>query len=187
MATNIELLPLCKATAGVGLDEDWIFSLSFFLADGVTPIDLTGITLTVSIFTGYGIIFTGAATISGNVATLTVLAAAKASWEPGVYNFSLLATDGTNARDVFALSTLTVDAPQIITITPITGSNILSIFGGITTAAGIASALSTLPKATLLPLTYALLVALNDLHLGDSLPASGLPMFNLSDYLVKNQ
>lgn len=187
MATNIALLSLVRVSAGVEVDEDWIFTLNFFQFDGITPLVLTGITLTIDLFSDRGILYAGPMTVVANSATISVLAPSKAAWLPGVYSLSLLATDGTNAREVFGYSTLTVGAPQIVVITPLNGSaGGISIFGGITTAAGIAAALATLPASTLLPLVNALILALPDLFQGGVAPASGLPMFNLSEFLVKN-
>ena len=188
MATNIELLPICKATAGVGLDEDWIFSLAFVLPDNVTPINLTGITLTVSVFTEYGSLFIGPATISGtgnNVATLTVLAAAKATWEPGVYSLEMVATDGVNTKDVFALSTLTVGDPQIVTITLLAGgSNVVSIGGGNVNTAALAAALASLPASQLIYLANSLLSAVASLQSGLFVPSTGKPYVDDSGFVV---
>ena len=188
MATNIELLPLCKATAGVGLDEDWIFSLAFVLPDNVTPINLTGITLTVSVFTEYGTLFTGPSVISGtgnNVATLTVLAAAKATWEPGVYWLEMVATDGVNTKDILALSTLTVGAPQIVTITLLAGgSNVVSIGGGNVNTAALAAALASLPASQLIYLANSLLSAVASIQRGVFVPDAGKPYMNDSGFVV---
>ena len=191
MATNIELLPLCKATAGVGLDEDWIFSLAFVLPDNVTPINLTGITLTVSVFTEYGTLFTGPSVISGtgnNVATLTVLAAAKATWEPGVYWLEMVATDGVNTKDILALSTLTVGAPQIVTITLLAGgSNVVSVGGGNVNTAALAAALAALPRSQLVILTNAIVAAMPNVENAEAIPAAPKPFVNGSGFLVTSQ
>lgn len=119
----ISLLPLLKVSAGVQTDEDFTLAIAFYLSDGVSPINLTGISFTSRI----GSIFsasTAAGTLSitganSNNLVFAVPASAKASWPTGAYTLSLLATDGTYTRDVFAMSTLTVGAPALDTIAPL--------------------------------------------------------------------
>jgi hypothetical protein len=117
--TSIESLPLLRVTQGVGIDEDFILALAFYLADGTTPLSLAGIAFVATLSqtgasetlstTGGEIAISGAAS---NILTFSVLAAVKASWKSGVYAFDLTAADGTYTKDVFLSSTLTVLEPS---------------------------------------------------------------------------
>lgn len=126
--SSIESLPLLLTTAGVQTNEDFIYSLAFFYSDNVTPIDLTGISFTLTIgslatlSTGNGgIVVYGS---PPNIIVATKYAAAKASWPIGEYPMTLVATDGTYTLDVFAQSQLIVGAPSIISVVPLpTGGN----------------------------------------------------------------
>ena len=115
--SNIVLLSLQQVVAGVEADEDFAPPpLQFFEADGVTPIDLTGIEFTARIgmfppLTSSG----GGINVSGNSLTFFVPVAAKI-WPTGRFNFTLLASDGTYTRDIFANSTLTVGQPAAFSV-----------------------------------------------------------------------
>jgi hypothetical protein len=115
--SNILLLSLQQVIAGVEADEDFAPPpLQFFEADGVTPIDLTGIAFTARVgmfppLTSSG----GGIEVSGNSLTFFAPAAAKA-WRTGRFPFTLLASDGTFTRDVFASSTLTVGQPASFSV-----------------------------------------------------------------------
>ena len=104
--SNIELLPLLKVDAGVQANEDFNPSIAFFEADGVTPLSLAGMAFAASIGTVATLTTAGAQIVIGgvssNILSFDVLAAAKATWPTGRYPFSLLATDGAFARDVFS-------------------------------------------------------------------------------------
>ncbi len=152
--SNIELLPLLKIAAGVQADEDFNPSIAFFAADGVTPLSLAWIAFTARIGSvatlasaGGQIVVSGAA---GNILSFNVLAAAK-NWPTGRYPFSLLATDGTYTRDVFADSFLVVGAPAFFSATPKAGyssaaqaSAALSITAAISTCQNSADAAAAL-------------------------------------------
>src|SRR5262249_15521932 len=112
----LSLLPLVRVTDGVQTNEDWRLSLAFYLSDGVTPIDISE--LSFSLIVGTVATLTdgaGQLAISGpsnNVLVITALAAQTATWPTAIYPISLVATDGVNTRDIFALSTLSVGAAQ---------------------------------------------------------------------------
>ena len=126
--TSIESLPILRVTQGVGLDEDFILALAFYLADGSTPLSLAGIAFVATLSqagasetlstTGGGIAITGAAS---NVLTFNVLAAAKTDWKSGVYEFDLTAMDGIFTKDIFVNSSLAVSAPSPPIVTVIGG------------------------------------------------------------------
>ncbi|WP_298353935.1 hypothetical protein [Rhodoblastus sp.] len=142
--SNILLLTRQQVIASVEADEDFgPWTISFFEADGVTQIALSGISFTASVgsypaLTSAG----GAITVSGNAITFFVPAASKA-WATGRYPFMLQASDGTYTRDIFANSTLTVGAPAAFSVSALA-------------SAGAASALSSMSGAQLLSLLGAL-------------------------------
>ena len=126
--SSIEALPLLTTITGVQTNEDFIYSLAFYYDDNITAIPLTGINFTASV----GTIATlstsnGAIVVSGtddNILTITEYAASKTSWLAGSYPLTLLATDGTYTRDIFAQSQLVVGAPYITSVVPLnTGGN----------------------------------------------------------------
>lgn len=108
MTTNINALPLYRATIGVSTDEDLNFSLIFTLADGVTPLSLAGIAFALSVGSeetlttdaGGGLTISGA---SSNILSAFWPAASKSGWT-GVHALSFAASDGAYARDVFQAS-----------------------------------------------------------------------------------
>ena len=118
--TSIESLPILRVTQGVGIDEDFILALAFYLADGLTPLSLAGITFSATLSqpeanqtlsTTGGEIAVGVGGAS-NILIFTVFAAAKAAWKAGVYAFDLTAADGVYTKDVFVNSTLTLSEPS---------------------------------------------------------------------------
>jgi hypothetical protein len=141
MSSNIALLSLQQVIAAVEADEDFAPPpLQFFEADGVTPVSLAGISFTAKIGAFPALASSAGAgiAVSGNSLTFFVPAASKA-WGTGRYAFTLLASDGTYTRDIFANSTLTVGAPAAFSV---------SAFAG----AGSGAALSSLSGAQLLAL-----------------------------------
>jgi len=129
--TNIEILPIVKATIGVAQDEDLIVSFAVFQSDGATPLSLAGISFvaTVVAIPGGATVATlstdtGEIVISGggtNVLTMTDFASNK-PWAPGAYAFRLRASDGVFTKDVFALSSITVGDPAPLTIAILKGA-----------------------------------------------------------------
>ncbi|MGO8738064.1 hypothetical protein [Rhodoblastus sp.] len=133
---------LQQVIASVQPDEDFAPPTLLFLeADGVTPIDLTGIEFTARIGSFPPLTSgDGAITVSGSSLTFFVPAASKL-WPTGKYAFSLLASDGTNTRDIFANSTLTVGAPASFVATPYgsPSSSSAIVVGGLSGASLVAS------------------------------------------------
>ena len=221
--TQIASLPCLVATAGVEVDEDWSMSIGLFEFDGATPVSLAGLTLTASLTPvgGGDAIYDSAADIvvsgvGSNVLTLTVLAAAKAAWPPGLYRLEILATDGTYSCELVdrSKSRLRVGVPRFIRVTcmgnpsgyvavnlPLaaTPAGIAAAIATLSAAqletlaaalngAGFASALSSLTPSQLQALAAALLEMLPDLSIsGGAPPASGTPYWNDSGFLVKAQ
>ncbi|MCI4680164.1 hypothetical protein K9U39_10910 [Rhodoblastus acidophilus] len=139
--SNISLLSLQQVVASVEGDEDFAPPpLQFFEADGVTPIDLTGIEFTarVGMLPPLTSASGGGIAVSGNSLTFFMPAAAKI-WPTGRFPFMLLASDGAYTRDLFAHSTLTVGQPASFSVTSCS-------------PAGPANALSSLSGAALLAL-----------------------------------
>jgi hypothetical protein len=138
--SNILLLSLQQVIASVETNEDFAPApLQFFEADGVTPIDLTGIEFTARVGMFPPLTSTGGGIeVSANSLTFFVPATAKV-WPTGRFNFSLLASDGTYTRDIFASSTLTVGQPAAFSVSTFPGG-------------GSATAMSNLSGAALLAL-----------------------------------
>ena len=134
--SSIALLPLLRVNAGVQTDEDFALSIAFFLRDGVTPIDLSGIAFIASI----GSLFVadtaqGFLAVSGsslNVLSLNIHRRPQGCVANRHFRPALACQDGTAARDVFANSTLTVGAPALANVT------VLMAAGGSPTAAASA-------------------------------------------------
>jgi hypothetical protein len=117
--SNISLLSSQQVIASVDCDEDFAPPpLLFFEADGVTPIDLSGISFTSRIgnFPALTNAGGGGIQVAGNSLTFFVPAASK-NWPSGRFSFSLLASDGTFTRDLFANSTLTVGGAASFAVT----------------------------------------------------------------------
>ncbi len=148
MTTNISLLPLQQVTASVEADEDFAPPpILFFQSDGVTPIDLTGIAFTAWIGNNPALTsaFGGAIAVSGNSVSFFVAASAK-EWPTGRYSFTLLASDGTFTRDIFANSTLTVGAPAAFSVSALAGAGSSVALSGLSGAALEASILAMSPS-----------------------------------------
>jgi hypothetical protein len=124
VTTEIEKLPLFQVTYGTGTDEDFYLPVSFTLADGLTPVPVTGLTFNCNL--GYagslasltsvplgGITFTS----SSSILVLVPAARGPTLWSsqlpgPGAYVMTMTATDGVNTRDVFQSSSYQLGAPQ---------------------------------------------------------------------------
>ena len=198
--STLSLLPLIKVTDGVQPGEDWQLSIAFYLDDGVTPVDLSGLTFSLSI----GALATlssasGQIVASGpldNVLAITALAAETTNWPVAVYSLSLVASDGTYTRDIFALSTLAVGAGQVARVSMIVApdNTPISLAAPIPSAlsaafqalqpAAIAAALATLPSSELSVLMQALVSSL-PVESGSTAPVpSGQAFINSSGYMV---
>jgi hypothetical protein len=198
--STLSLLPLLKVSDGVQPGEDWQLSIAFYLDDGVTPVDLSGLSFTLSL----GALATlssssGQIVSSGpltNVLAITAIAADTISWPTAVYSLSLVATDGTYTRDIFALSTLAVGAAQVARVSMIVApdSTPISIAAAIPSAisaafqalqpATIAAALTALPSSELSALMQALVSSLATQSGADAPVSSGQAFVNSSGYMV---
>ncbi len=198
--STLTLLPIIRVTDGVQSDEDWQLTLAFYLDDGVTPINLDGLTFTVSVGDFAELSSTGGqVTTSGpsnNLLVITALAAQKASWPTGVYPISLSATDGVYTRSLFALSTLAIGSPEVVNVSLLvapdnTPSSIVSALPAAIAAAfqalqppAIAAALADLTSADLAPLAQALIDAL-PVQTGSGAPVASEQAFvNSSGFVV---
>ena len=198
--STLSLLPLVKVTDGVQPGEDWQLSIAFYLDDGVTPVDLSGLTFTLSIGALATLTSaTGQIVASGplvNVLAITALGAQTTSWPIAVYSLSLVASDGTYTRDIFALSTLAVGAGQVARVSLIVApdNTPISVAASIPSAlsaafqalqpAAIATALAALPSSELSALIQALTSSL-PVQSGSTAPVpSGQAFINSSGYVV---
>ena len=125
MATNINSLPLYKASFGVGLDEDFAAPLVFTNADG-SALSLTGIGFSMTIGALATLTIGSGLTVSGNTLSAFYPAASKAGWPPGSLSLGLLATDptgsltgGLRSEDIFTNSNVTVGSPFPLVLTKI--------------------------------------------------------------------
>jgi hypothetical protein len=198
--STLSLLPLVKVTDGVQPGEDWQLSIAFYLDDGVTPVDLSGLTFTLSI----GALATlssatGQIVASGplaNVLIITELGAQTTNWPVAVYSLSLVASDGTYTRDIFALSTLAVGAGQVARVSLIVApdNTPISIAASVPAAlsaafqalqpTAIANALAALPSSELTALMQALTFSLPVQSGATSPVSSGQAFINSSGYMV---
>jgi hypothetical protein len=198
--STLTLLPLVRVADGVQSDEDWQLSMAFFLDDGVTPIDLSALTFTLTIDSvatltsgGGDIVVWGP---SNNLLVVTALAAEKLTWPSGLFAMSLVASDGFLTREVFAYSTLAVGAPQVrhvsllVTPDPVPRSIASPIPAALAAAfqalqpSSIVSALAGLSPIQLGVLSQAVLGAL-PVQTGAQAPvASGQAFINSSGYVV---
>ena len=141
--SNILLLTPQQVLASVESDEDFgPWTISFFEADGVTPIGVAGISFTARIgaYPALTSAAGGGITVSGNSLTFFLPAASKA-WATGRYPFTLQAGDETYTRDILANSTLTVGAPAAfavsafasggssVALSSLSGSQLLTLLG----------------------------------------------------------
>jgi hypothetical protein len=122
VASNLEQLPLLQVAYGTGVDEDFYLPLSFFLADGVTGVPVAGITFEAEV--GYlgsvaSLSSTSGITVTGTNSILLFVPAINGpiAWAavapgPGSYQLLLVATDGTNTKDLFFQSQYLLGSPQ---------------------------------------------------------------------------
>ncbi|MDE3176678.1 MAG: hypothetical protein KGM15_11310 [Pseudomonadota bacterium] len=198
--STLTLLPLVRVTDGVQPNEDWQLSIAYYLDDGVTPINLSGLTFTLNVDTfatltsaGGGIVVTGP---SNNLLVITALAAANSIWPSGLYSMSLTASDGLFTRELFAYSTLAVGSPQVQRVAllvapdPIPRSIASPLPAALATAfqalqpSAISAALTGLSSSQLVTLSQALFASL-PVQTGTQAPvASGQAFINSSGYVV---
>lgn len=133
--SNVAALPVLQANGSVAAGEDLAFSLAFTLADGTTPLDLTGIAFTLEIKSTSGAsLFSGSTgdstlAISGvgvNVLSCEIPFATVSAWAPGGYSLNLIATDTVITKGVFADSSLFVGETGAWTFTPIAASSAIA-------------------------------------------------------------
>lgn len=198
--TNLTLLPLVRVADGVQIGEDWSLAIAFYLDDGVTPIALTGLTFSltvgglITLSSGSGQIATSGP--SNNVLVISCAASITLGWLPAVFDLSLTATDGISTRDLFALSTLAVGAPQVARVTQIVAPDAIpqSLVSSVPAALAqafqalqpstLVATLAALPVAQLALLSQALLSALPpQTGLAPPVP-SGEAFVNVSGYVV---
>jgi cellobiose-specific phosphotransferase system component IIC len=198
--STLSLLPLVRVSDGVQPGEDWQLSIAFYLDDGVTPVDLGGLSFTLSIGALTTLSSSSGQIISSgpltNLLAITALAAATMSWPTGVYSLSLMASDGIYTRDIFALSTLAVGAAQVARVSMIVAPDnaTISIAAAIPSAlsavfqalepATVAAALATLPSSELSALMQALVSSLATQSGADAPVSSGQAFVNSSGYMV---
>jgi uncharacterized membrane protein len=198
--STLSLLPLIKVSDGVQTGEDWQLSIAFYLDDGVTPIDISGLSFSLTV----GSIATlteGASQLvisgpSNNVLVITALAAQTATWPTAVYQISLVTTDGVNTRDIFAYSTLAVGAPQSARVTMIVAPDVvpISVAAPVSSAlsaafqalqpTAIASALASLSGSELSALMQALISSLATASGSTAPVTTGQAFINSSGYVV---
>ena len=198
--STLTLLPLIRATDGVQPDEDWQLSIAFYLDDGVTPIDLTGLSFVLTVDTLVALTSVdGDIVVSGpsnNILVITSLAASKLNWPSGLYSISLAASDGLFTRELFAYSTLAVGSPQVSSISLLVAPDAISrsIASPVPAAlaaafqalqpSAIASALAGLTSGQLAALSQALFGSL-PVQTGAQAPvSSGQAFINSSGYVV---
>ena len=155
--SNLFMLPIYQANIGVGVDENFNFSVAFTLSDGVTPLDITGIgwgVRIVNIAFGINTLITTNEpwiTTSGSplhIVTLNYIPGEKQSWPVGTYQFELLAQSGFDVKDVFQTpgSTLVIGpaSPLALTLVAPPGSNIQTMATAVSSAlAGDVAAIAT--------------------------------------------
>jgi len=198
--SNLTLLPLVRVADGVQSGEDWSLAIAFYLDDGVTPIPLTGLTFTLNV----GALATltsasGQVVASGpsnNVLVISCPASVTATWPAGVVDISLTATSGVSTRDLFALSTLAIGAPQVARITLVVAPDTVpqALASPIPAAlaqafqalqpSSLVSTLAALPSAQLSPLAQALIAALRGKRGAAAPVPTGEAFVNVSGYVV---
>ena len=120
-ASNITSLPVLTVTQGVGTDEDFALGLAFSTSSGAAA-NLSGLSFTATIsalnFTYPGTpLATVTGSVSNNVVSFIIPAAAKASWPTGVYWLTVTATDGVSTRDLVSIpSSVTVGSASAPTL-----------------------------------------------------------------------
>ena len=198
--TNLTLLPLVRLADGVQIGEDWSLAIAFYLDDGVTPISLSGLTFSLTIG-GLNTLSSGSGQImasgpSNNVLAISCAASITSGWAPGVVDLSLTATNGVSTRDLFALSTLAIGAPQVARIALLVAPDTIpqSLVSPIPAAlaqafqalqpSSLVTALAALPTAQLAALSQALFAALPP-QIGATPPVpTGEAFVNASGYVV---
>ena len=198
--SNLTLLPLVRVADGVQVGEDWSLAIAFYLEDGVTPIALTGLTFTLTVGTlatltsASGQISTSGP--SDNVLVIACPASITAGWTTGVVDIGLMASDGASTRELFALSTLAVGAPQVARLTLVVAPDAVPQALASPIPAALAQAfqalqpstliatLAAMPASQLVALTQALIAALPT-QSGSTPPVStGDAFVNVSGYVV---
>ena len=155
--SNILLLGLQQAIASVQPSEDFAPpTLLFFEADGVTPISLDGIAFTAKIGSVATLTAVAGLTVSGNALTFFVPVN---GWPTGKHDFTLLASDGTDTRDIFANSTLTVGQPASFQVTPYGGASSGQMVAALS-GATLLALISSLTESQLSSLTQAIFAGL---------------------------
>jgi hypothetical protein len=161
--SNINSLPLYRATMGVGADEDLNFSLSFTVSDGVTPLALDGIAFTltvgpaaapVCVLTLSSGLFVGG--VGNGVLTAFYPAASKTAWN-GTLPVNLLASDasgspsgGSRNVDIFTGSIVSVGAAAPLALALVArGEKARIATGNIQAAPGYPTLLSAAPTSPL--------------------------------------
>ena len=198
--TNLSLLPLVRVADGVQIGEDWSLAIAFYLEDGLTPIPIGDLSFTlnvgalVTLSTASGQIATGGP--SNNVLTISCGASITSGWSSGVFDLSLTATDGVATRDLFALSTLAVGAPQVARISLLVAPDSISQSVAAPLPAALAQAfqalqpsslvatLASLPAAQLLALSQALFASLPAQTSSSPPVPTGEAFVNVSGYVV---
>lgn len=198
--TNLTLLPLVRLADGVQIGEDWSLAIAFYLDDGVTPISLNGLTFTLMVG-GLTTLSSGAGQItasgpSSNVLAISCAAAITSGWSPGVVDLSLTATDGLSTRNLFALSTLAIGAPQVARIKLLVAPDAIpqslvaplpaalaQVFQALQPSSLVAN-LAALPAAQLAALSQALFAALPSQTSLSPPVSSGAAFVNVSGYVV---
>lgn len=198
--TNLTLLPLVRLADGVQIGEDWSLAIAFYLDDGVTPISLSGLSFTL-VVSGLTTLSTGSGQImasgpSNNVLAISCPASITSGWSPGIVDLSLVATDGVSTRDLFALSTLAIGAPQVARITLLVAPDAVpkSLVSPLPAAlaqafqllqpSSLVAALVALPGSQLATLSQALLAALPPQTSAAPPVPTGGAFVNVSGYVV---
>jgi hypothetical protein len=198
--TNLTLLPLVRLADGVQIGEDWSLAIAFYLDDGVTPIPLNGLTFTLMVG-GLTILSSGSGQImasgpSNNVLVISCAASITSGWSPRVVDLSLAATDGVSIRDLFALSTLAIGAPQVARITLLVAPDVIpqSLVSPLPAAlaqafqalqpSSLVATLAALPAAQLTALSQALVAALPSQTSAAPPVPTGEAFVNVSGYVV---
>ena len=135
MITNVNALPLYKATLGVSTDADLNTPIAFLEEDG-SALSLVGISFAaqfgdVELTTAAG----GGLSIGGtanNLLLFKVPAVTVGTWTPGTFSFGLTASDGTDTQPVFQGSTSKITigwgatSPLVLVKIPTTASTMIS-------------------------------------------------------------
>jgi hypothetical protein len=198
--STLTLLPLIQVSDGVQPDEDWRLAIAFYLDDAVTPIDLVGLTFTLSVGSFATLSSSGGQIqVSGpssNVMNVVALANSTATWPIGVQDLSLAVSDGVSTREIFANSTLSIGSPQVAQVSLLVAPDTVprSIASPIPAALAqafqalqpesLASALAGMTSSQLAGLSQAVFAALS-VQSGAGAPVpTGQAFINNSGYVV---